>query len=79
MMKGKRDKLKAREWQDCEEMDLIGFPCLSFGLPALDKRDQRGRSASISLGRKCSSLRYRRSLRYAVPVGTIGSRNQDPS
>ena len=36
--------------EDCEEMELIGFSCLSFGLPALESRSSEG-SREISVGR----------------------------
>ena len=69
--------------EDWEEMDLIGFSCLSFGLPALEssnfggiKRDQRGALVFfIGLSRKCFSLRYHISgLRFGSKVG--GSRTR---
>lgn len=33
----KRNMQQAGEWHDCDEMDFIGLPRLSFGLPALDR------------------------------------------
>lgn len=33
----KRKMQKAGEWHDRDEMELIGFPSVSFGLPALDR------------------------------------------
>ena len=64
--KGKGARGRQVEEQSWAEMDLIGFPCLNFRIARIRQESSEGSTisvgrslASIRLGRKRPSFRYR--------------------